>query len=449
VFESLGGRLEDALSKIRGKARLSEADVELALREIRNALLEADVNLLVVRAITDRIREAAVGAMASRSLTPGQQVVKAVNDELINVLGGETFRITYESKPPTVILMAGLQGSGKTTTSAKLARYFKAQGRSPMLVGADLQRPAAVEQLKTLASQIQVPMFSEWTSPIEVAKAGVAEARRIGRDVVIIDTAGRLTVDAELMDEIAAISREVRPKYTFLVIDAMMGQDSVNTAKAFNDVLELDAIVLSKLDGDARGGAALSVKEVVGKPIAFASDGEKLDNFGPFHPDRMASRILGMGDVLTLIEQAERTIDEEVAERGAKKLMEGKFDLEDFLQQLRQVKKMGSLKGMLSMLPGVPKELRDVEIDDAELGKIEAMISSMTKKERSDPSIIDASRRARIAAGSGTTSANVSALIKQFKEMQKMMRSMGIGPASATKRRPKPRPSKKGRKNRR
>jgi signal recognition particle subunit SRP54 len=449
VFESLGGRLEDALSKIRGKARLSEADVELALREIRNALLEADVNLLVVRAITDRIREAAVGAMASRSLTPGQQVVKAVNDELINVLGGETFRITYESKPPTVILMAGLQGSGKTTTSAKLARYFKAQGRSPMLVGADLQRPAAVEQLKTLASQIQVPMFSEWTSPIEVAKAGVAEARRIGRDVVIIDTAGRLTVDAELMDEIAAISREVRPKYTFLVIDAMMGQDSVNTAKAFNDVLELDAIVLSKLDGDARGGAALSVKEVVGKPIAFASDGEKLDNFGPFHPDRMASRILGMGDVLTLIEQAERTMDEEVAERGAKKLMEGKFDLEDFLQQLRQVKKMGSLKGMLSMLPGVPKELRDVEIDDAELGKIEAMISSMTKKERSDPSIIDASRRARIAAGSGTTSANVSALIKQFKEMQKMMRSMGIGPASATKRRPKPRPSKKGRKNRR
>jgi signal recognition particle subunit SRP54 len=449
VFESLGGRLEDALSKIRGKARLSEADVELALREIRNALLEADVNLLVVRAITDRIREAAVGAMASRSLTPGQQVVKAVNDELINVLGGETFRITYESKPPTVILMAGLQGSGKTTTSAKLARYFKAQGRSPMLVGADLQRPAAVEQLKTLASQIQVPMFSEWTSPIEVAKAGVAEARRIGRDVVIIDTAGRLTVDAELMDEIAAISREVRPKYTFLVIDAMMGQDSVNTAKAFKDVLELDAIVLSKLDGDARGGAALSVKEVVGKPIAFASDGEKLDNFGPFHPDRMASRILGMGDVLTLIEQAERTIDEEVAERGAKKLMEGKFDLEDFLQQLRQVKKMGSLKGMLSMLPGVPKELRDVEIDDAELGKIEAMISSMTKKERSDPSIIDASRRARIAAGSGTTSANVSALIKQFKEMQKMMRSMGIGPASATKRRPKPRPSKKGRKNRR
>ncbi|SHE74159.1 signal recognition particle subunit FFH/SRP54 (srp54) [Ferrithrix thermotolerans DSM 19514] len=449
MFESLGGRLEDALSKIRGKARLSEADVELALREIRNALLEADVNLLVVRAITDRIREAAVGAMASRSLTPGQQVVKAVNDELINVLGGETFRITYESKPPTVILMAGLQGSGKTTTSAKLARYFKAQGRSPMLVGADLQRPAAVEQLKTLASQIQVPMFSEWTSPIEVAKAGVAEARRIGRDVVIIDTAGRLTVDAELMDEIAAISREVRPKYTFLVIDAMMGQDSVNTAKAFNDVLELDAIVLSKLDGDARGGAALSVKEVVGKPIAFASDGEKLDNFGPFHPDRMASRILGMGDVLTLIEQAERTMDEEVAERGAKKLMEGKFDLEDFLQQLRQVKKMGSLKGMLSMLPGVPKELRDVEIDDAELGKIEAMISSMTKKERSDPSIIDASRRARIAAGSGTTSANVSALIKQFKEMQKMMRSMGIGPASATKRRPKPRPSKKGRKNRR
>ncbi len=449
MFESLGGRLEDALSKIRGKARLSEADVEIALKEIRTALLEADVNLLVVRSITDRIREAAVGAMASRSLTPGQQVVKAVNDELTDVLGGATFRLGYASRPPTIVLMAGLQGSGKTTASAKLARYFKSQGRSPLLVGADLQRPAAVEQLRTLASQIQVPMFSEWSTPIEVAKGGVTEARRIGRDVVIIDTAGRLTVDADLMEEITALSKVVSPDYTFLVIDAMMGQDSVNTARAFNEALEVDAIILSKLDGDARGGAALSVKEVVGKPIAFASDGEKLDNFGLFHPDRMASRILGMGDVLTLIEQAERTIDEDVAERGAKKLMEGKFDLDDFLEQLRQVKKMGSLKGMLSMLPGVPKELRNVEVDEGELAKIEAMISSMTKNERSDPSIIDASRRARIARGSGTAAANVSALLKQFKDMQKMMRTMGIGPGSATKRRAKAKPPKKGRKNRR
>lgn len=448
MFESLGSRLEASLAKIRGKARLSEQDVELALREIRAALLEADVNLGVVRHLSDRIREAAVGAIASRSLTPGQQVVKAVNDELIGVLGGDAFKFSYASRPPTVVLMAGLQGAGKTTASAKLAKYFKTQGRSPLLIGADLQRPAAVEQLRTLGSQVGVPVFSDPSTPNTVVEKGLAEAKRIGRDVVIIDTAGRLAIDQELMDEIAEISKISDPDYTFLVIDAMMGQDSVNTAKAFNDVLELNGIILSKLDGDARGGAALSVKEVVGKPIAFASDGEKMDNFGPFYPDRMASRILGMGDVLSLIEQAERTMDGEVAEKGAKKLREGRFDLEDFLEQLRQVKKMGSLKGMLSMLPGVPRELKNVDIDESELNKIEAMISSMTKKERMDPSIIDGSRKLRIANGSGTSTTQITALLKQFREMQKMMRSMGMGPPSATRKKAKTRPQKKGRKNR-
>lgn len=449
MFENLGNRLDGALAKVRGKARLTEADVELALREIRAALLEADVALSVVRSVGDRIREAAVGAMASRSLTPGQQVVKAVNDELIRVLGGQGFKLSYSSRPPTVILLAGLQGSGKTTTAAKLARYLRSQGRSPMLVGADLQRPAAVEQLRTLAGQISVPMFSSPTSPVQVAREGLAEAKRLGRDVLIVDTAGRLAIDEELMKEVASISEAVDPDYTFLVIDAMMGQDSVNTAKAFDQTLSLDAIIISKLDGDARGGAALSVKEVVGKPIAFASDGEKLENFGPFYPDRMASRILGMGDVLTLIEQAEQHVDEEVAQRGAKKLMSGKFDLNDFLEQLHQVKKMGSLKGMLAMLPGVPREIRDTEIDEGELGRIEAIVSSMTKAERGDPAMIDASRKARIAAGSGSTTAQVTGLLKQFRDMQKMMRQMGIGPQSATKRISKAKPSKKGRRNKR
>ncbi len=435
MFESLGGRLEGALSRIRGKSRLTQADVEETLIEIRRALLDADVNLAVVDSVAERVRAAAVGAMASPSLTPGQQVVKAVHDELIRVLGQETFRIRYAPAPPTVVLLAGLQGSGKTTAAGKLALHFKTAGRLPMLVAADLQRPGAVLQLEVLGKQIAVPVFSEATDPVKVATRGVAEARRLGRDVVIVDTAGRLAIDEPLMAEMAAINDAITPDYRFLVIDAMIGQDSVEIARRFDAELEISGVILTKLDGDARGGAALSVKEVVGKPVAFASVGEKLEDFEPFYPDRMASRILGMGDVLSLIERAESTMDQEVAQRGADRLKEGKFDLEDFLDQLRQVRRMGPLKGVLSMLPGVPKELRNQDIDEAEIDRVEAIISSMTPTERRNPTLIDFSRRTRIAAGSGTSPTDVQVLLKKFKEMSKMMRQIGVGPKSATRKR--------------
>jgi signal recognition particle subunit SRP54 len=325
--------------------------------------------------------------------------------------------------------LAGLQGAGKTTAAAKLARWFKQQGRNPMLVGADLQRPAAVEQLRVLASQIGVTVFSEATDPVAVARAGLEEARRLGRDVLIVDTAGRLSIDQALMEEVRQIAGATEPHYTFLVIDAMTGQDAVSTAVAFHDALSLDGVILTKLDGDARGGAALSVKEVVGRPIAFASTGEKLDDFDLFHPDRMADRILGMGDVLTLIEQAERTFDQGVAEKAASAMIEGRFTLEDFLEQLQQVKKMGSFSGMISMLPGVSKDVKQASsaIDDGQIAQVEAIIRSMTPSERNDPSGIDGSRRLRIANGSGTATADVNALLKQFKEMQKMMKGMGKG----------------------
>ena len=323
MFESLSDRFESVLGKLKGKGKLSEADVDEALREIRLALLEADVNFTVVKNFCARIRDRAVGEEVSKALNPGQQMVKIVNDELTATLGGETIRITYNSKPPTVVLMAGLQGSGKTTNSAKLARWFKSQGRHPLLVGADLQRPAAVEQLRTLGRQIEVPVFSEDTDPVQVAKSALTEARKTGRDVVIVDTAGRLAIDADLMDEVRRISEAVDPDYTFLVIDAMTGQDAVNTAEAFHATLELDGVILTKLDGDARGGAALSVKEVVGRPIAFTSTGEKLRDFDLFHPDRLAGRILGMGDMLTLIEKAEEVYEKDQAEAAATRLLEG------------------------------------------------------------------------------------------------------------------------------
>ncbi|MEX6430123.1 MAG: signal recognition particle protein [Ferrimicrobium sp.] len=437
MFETLGERLEGALSRIRGKTRLTQADVDEALGEIRRALLEADVNIGVVNLISERVGAAAVGAMTSPSLTPGQQVVKAVHNELIDVLGQETYRIRFASTPPTVLLLAGLQGSGKTTAAAKLALLLRRQGRSPYLVAADLARPGAVRQLEILGAQAGVPVFSEPSTPVEVATKGVAEARRLARDVVIIDTAGRLAIDDALMDEVSQIQKATQAHLRFLVIDAMIGQDAVVTARAFDERLELSAVILTKLDGDARGGAALSVKEVVGKPIAFASVGEKLEDFEPFYPDRMASRILGMGDVLSLIERAQDTMDEDVAKKGADRLRSGHFDLEDFLEQLRQVRRMGPLKGVLSMLPGVPKELKNQEIDEAEISRIEAIVSSMTKAERKNPSIIDVSRRARIAAGSGTTSLQVNTLLKQFRDMNKMMRQMGVGPPSATRSRAK------------
>src|SRR6202790_3605175 len=429
MFESLSDRFEGILSRLRGRGRLTDADVDEVLREIRTALLEADVEIGVVRGFTEAVRERCVGLETSQCLSPGQQVIKIVNEELIGILGGETLKISYAGRPPTVILLAGLQGSGKTTTSAKLARWFKQQGRNPLLVGADLQRPAAVAQLRVPGGEPVICVFSDPADPVAVAAAGLEEARRVGRDVLIVDTAGRLSIDEDLMDEIRRIAGAVDPHYTFLVIDAMTGQDAVSTASAFHEALSLDGVILTKLDGDARGGAALSVKEVVGKPIAFASTGEKLDDFDQFHPDRMADRILGMGDVLSLIEQAERTMDKDVATKGAAAIMEGRFTLEDFLEQLQQVKKMGSMSGVLSLLPGVPKDLKQASsaVDDRQIGQIEAIIRSMTPRERVDPAIIDGARRGRIANGSGTATSDVNALLKQFKEMQKMMKGLGKG----------------------
>jgi signal recognition particle subunit SRP54 len=425
MFDTLGERLGGVFKRLRSKGRLTEADVNEMLAEVRTALLEADVNVGVVRSVVDRIRVQAIGAQVSAALDPGQQIVKIVNNELVALLGGETLKISYASQPPTVVLMAGLQGSGKTTSAAKLANWFKSQGRNPLLVGADLQRPAAVEQLRVLGGQINVPVFSEPGDPVSTAVKGLAEARSLGKDVLIVDTAGRLAIDTEMMQQIADISAAVRPDYTFLVVDAMTGQDAVTVAKSFDETLAISGVILSKLDGDARGGAALSVKEVIGKPIAFAATGEKIDAFEQFHPDRMASRILGMGDVLTLIEQAERVFEKEQAETTAAKLMEGQFTLDDFLDQLQQIKKMGSLSSMMGMLPGMPKELKNAQISDDMLKSTEAIIRSMTSEERRRPEIINGSRRSRIAKGSGTEVADVNRLVKQFSEMQKMMKRMG------------------------
>src|ERR671919_479303 len=434
MFESLSERFEGIFTRLRSKGTLRESDVDEVLREIRLALLEADVNFVVVKTMLERIRERAVGARIHEALNPVQQVVKLVNEALVEALGGEAIRIQYAPRPPTVVLMAGLQGSGKTTNAAKLARWFRQQGRNPLLVGADLQRPAAVEQLRTLGERINVPVFSqpgpsgrgsgEHVDPVATAKAGVEEARRLGRDVCIVDTAGRLAIDAEMMDQVRRISRATQPDYTFLVVDAMTGQDAVTVAESFDATLTLDGVILTKLDGDARGGAALSVKEVVGRPIAFASTGEKVEDFDLFHPDRLAGRILGMGDVLTLIEKAEEVYEKEQAEAAAAKLFEGSFTLEDFLEQMQQVKKMGPLQNLIGMMPGMPKELRQAEIDEGQVRRVEAIIRSMTREERVDPNLIDGSRRLRIANGSGTQPSDVSQLLKQFREMRKLMKRM-------------------------
>ncbi|MGE0304319.1 MAG: signal recognition particle protein [Acidimicrobiia bacterium] len=425
MFESLSDRFEGIFARMRSKGRLRDEDVDEVLREIRRALLEADVNLKVAREVVDRIRSQAVGAELSKALRPDQQVIKFVHNELTRILGGEGLKITYASKPPTIVLMAGLQGSGKTTNSAKLARWFKAQGRQPLLVGADLQRPAAVEQLRTLGRQIDVPVFSEPSDPVTVARRGLEEARRLGRDVLIVDTAGRLSIDAELMIQVRQISDTLNPDYTFLVIDAMTGQDAVTTAENFNATLSIDGVILTKLDGDARGGAALSVKEVTGKPIAFASVGEKVDEFEPFYPDRLAQRILGMGDVLSLIEKAEQAFEKDSAEAAAARMLDGQFTFDDFLEQMRQVRKMGSLNSIVGMIPGMPKEVRNANIDDKELDRVEAIIHSMTREERTKPELINGSRRMRIANGSGTSVGEVTRLVKQFQDVQKMMKRMG------------------------
>ena len=431
MFDSLTDRFDGILGRLKGKGRLSNDDVAEAMREIRLALLEADVHFNVVKQFVERTQKRCLEAEVTQSLTPGQQVVKIVNEELTTILGGELFQLTYSQKPPTVVLMAGLQGSGKTTSSAKLARWLKSQGRNPLLVGADLQRPAAVEQLQTLARQIDVPVFSSPTDPVDTARQALQEAQATGRDVLIVDTAGRVTVDSSLMDEIAQISDAVEPDHTFLVVDAMTGQDAVNTAEAFHATLELDGVILTKLDGDARGGAALSVKQVVGRPIAFASTGERLEDFDQFHPDRMAERILGMGDVLTLIEKAEEVFEQEAAEEAAQRLLEGTFTLDDFVDQLRQVRQMGNLSSIMSMMPGVPKEMKDANIDEREIDRVEAIVLSMTPDERNNPDVVDGSRRARIASGSGTTTTQVSNLLKQFKEMRKAMKGLaGLGSKS-------------------
>ena len=444
MFDSLTNRFDGILGRLKGKGRLSNDDVAEAMREIRMALLEADVHFNVVKQFVERTETRCLDTEVAQSLTPGQQVVKIVNEELTTILGGELFQLSFAPKPPTVILMAGLQGSGKTTSSAKLARWLKSQGRNPLLVGADLQRPAAVEQLQTLARQIDVPVFSSPTDPVDTATKALQEARTTGRDVLIVDTAGRITVDNDLMDEIAQISDAVEPQHTFLVVDAMTGQDAVNTAEAFHATLELDGVILTKLDGDARGGAALSVKQVVGRPIAFASTGERLEDFDQFHPDRMAERILGMGDVLTLIEKAEEVFEKEAAEEAAQRLLEGTFTLDDFVDQLRQVRQMGNLSSIMSMMPGVPKEMKDANIDEREIDRVEAIVLSMTPDERNNPDVVDGSRRARIATGSGTTPAQVSNLLKQFKEMRKVMKGMaGLG-SKAKSRKSKNKKTKKG-----
>jgi signal recognition particle subunit SRP54 len=425
MFDALSDRFDGIFKRLRGRGKLTPSDVDEVAREIRLALLEADVNVRVVKQFIARLKERATGAEVAESLTPGQQVIKIVHEELVATLGGATGKLKTASKPPTVLVLAGLQGSGKTTAAAKLARLLEHdQGKRVLLVGADLQRPAAVEQLRVLGERINVPVFSEPTDPVAVAKAGVVEAERLGRTTVIVDTAGRLQVDADLMAELAHVTEAVGPDDVLLVVDAMTGQEAVAVAETFADTVPLTGIVLTKLDGDARGGAALSVKEVTGLPILFAGVGEKIDDFEAFHPDRMASRILGMGDVLTLIEKAEAAFDADEAAKAQERLMEGRFTLEDFLDQMRQMKKMGSLSSIVGMLPGVPKGMRDAEIDDSELGRVEAIICSMTPVERRDPTVINGSRRARIAAGSGTTTAQVNALLKQFKMVQQMMKSL-------------------------
>ncbi|HKF00286.1 MAG TPA: signal recognition particle protein [Actinomycetes bacterium] len=434
MFDALADRLQDTFARLRGHGRLSEAQVDAALREVRLALLEADVNFRVVKDFVQRVRTRSVGEEVTKSLTPAQQVIKIVHEELIETLGGRNVPLTMASRPPTVVLMAGLQGSGKTTSAAKLARWLAGKGRKPLLVACDLQRPAAVKQLRVLGEQAHVPVFAPQDGsgsgdPVQVARDARDEADRTARDVVIVDTAGRLAIDAEMMAQAAAIKEAVAADEVLLVVDAMTGQDAVTTALAFQEGVDVTGVVLSKLDGDARGGAALSITSVTGRPIKFAATGEKLAEFDAFHPDRLAGRILGMGDVLTLIERAEAAVDAEQAARMERKLREATFTLEDFLDQLQQVKKLGPLNQVLGMLPGVGRRLGDVDVDDRELARVEAIVRSMTPKERRDPRILNGSRRARIARGSGTTTQQVNALVKQFGEMRKMMKQLsGMNP---------------------
>lgn len=426
-FSNLTEKLQAVFQKLRGKGKLSEADVNAALREVRLALLEADVNYAVVKDFIEKVRVRAVGQEVMQSLTPAQQVIKIVYEELTALMGTSYAGLAQPSKGPAIIMLVGLQGSGKTTTAAKLALYLRRQGKRPFLVAADVRRPAAVEQLQVLGRQIQVPVYSQaGTDAVTVARQGVAEAQRLGHDVVLIDTAGRLHIDAALMEELRAMREAVAPTEILLVVDAMTGQDAVNVAKSFHAELGLDGIILTKLDGDTRGGAALSVRAVTGCPIKFTGVGEKLEALEAFHPSRMASRILGMGDVLTLIEKAQASVDAAQARELEKKLRQQEFTLEDFLAQLRQLRKMGPLEEIIGMLPGAGavKELKNLRVDEKELTKIEAIICSMTPEERRFPHIINASRKRRISQGSGTTVQDVNRLLKQFAQTQKLLRQL-------------------------
>ena len=425
AFDNLSDKLNGVFKRLRSKGKLSESDVKEAMREVRLALLEADVNYKVAKDFTNKVSEKCIGENVMESLTAPQMVIKIVREELTALMGSEQARLKTSSKLPTVIMMCGLQGSGKTTHSAKLAKHLKKQGHRPLLVACDIYRPAAIEQLKVVGAAVEVPVFEMGTEKVEkIAEQAVRHARDHGYDYVILDTAGRLHVDTELMDELKRITETIEVHNILLVVDSMVGQDAVNIAKAFHDILAIDGVILTKLDGDTRGGAALSVRAVTGKPIMFVGVGEKLDDLEEFHPDRMATRILGMGDVLSLIERVETEIDEKKAQETARKLQENKFDMNDLLEQFQQIKKMGSLKSILSMLPGMDKQLRDVDIDDRQMLRVEAIIKSMTAKERANPDIINASRRRRIAAGSGMRVEDVNRLLKQHEQMKKMFKQM-------------------------
>jgi signal recognition particle subunit SRP54 len=429
MFDTLSDKLQATLGDLRGHGKLSEEALSKAMREIRLALLEADVNFQVVKEFVARVRERAAGAEVTKSLTPGQEVVRIVHEELTAIMGQGGSKLAFAGRPPTVILLAGLQGSGKTTAAAKLALLLRREGKAPALVAADLQRPAAIDQLEQLARQIQIPVHVDKATkdPVAVVKEGIEQARAQGRDTVILDTAGRLHVDEEMMDQLARVRGAAKPHNVLLVLDAMTGQDAVNVAEAFSKAIDFDGIVLTKLDGDARGGAALSVKAVTGKPIKLASTGEKLDQLEYFHPDRMASRILGMGDVLTLIERAEAAAEKDEQAEMEKRLLQGRFTFDDFLQAYKMMRRMGPMKNVISLIPGLGKQLQGVNIDDAELGRVEAIVLSMTPEERSHPEIIKGSRRARIAAGSGTTVQQVNQLLTGRKQMEKMMKQFGRG----------------------
>ena len=423
AFEGLSEKLNNVFKKLKSRGKLTESDVKEAMREVRLALLEADVSYKVVKDFVKRVTERAVGEEVLASLTPAQQVIKIVNDELVSLMGNSNARINMASKPPTVIMMCGLQGSGKTTHAAKLAKLLKKEGHRPLLAACDIYRPAAINQLQVVGSKADVKVFEMGqTDPVIIAKKALAYAKDYGHDILIIDTAGRLHIDEALMDELVNIKNETNPNEIMLVVDAMTGQDAVNVAKAFDDAVGITGVLMSKLDSDTRGGAALSVLSVTGKPIKFVGMGEKLDDFEQFHPERMASRILGMGDVLTLIEKAENVMSQKDAEKLTKKFKENKFDMDDLLDQMKQIKRMGSMKSILSMLPGVGDKIKDADIDESQLGRVEAIITSMTKAERAKPSIINPSRKKRIAKGSGTKVEDVNRLLKQFEQMQSVMK---------------------------